>query len=146
MQFESMFDISYGFDENATVRLEQQNYAGEVSTILLAPEQLKPITRCLCGPVNFTEDAATRCEELKRRLRVLTDKLVDIVGAECFRRDLLDQGEDGCWYLARLDGLVDIASEFSDKPLTSDDDEDTTEPAQSLPAAIQDNHEHHSDK
>ena len=141
MQLESMFDISYGTDENGAVRLEQQDYAGEMAAIRLTPEQLKIITHRLCGPVNFTEDTVVRIKELERRLMVLTDKLVDIVGAECFRRGLLDQGDDGCWYLARLDGLVDLALEFSGKPLTPDDD--TTEPTQSPPVAIQNNHEHH---
>lgn len=95
--------------EDGTIRLEQIGYAGEAAVIDAHPEQLLFIARRLCG---LRPETADKIAELERRIAVLTDKLQSIVCNGAFRSDLIERCGDGFEYMAKLDGLLDLALEF----------------------------------
>lgn len=102
-------DLIIGRLPDGGIHLEQQSGCDEPSVIHLHPEQLLFITRQLCG---MKPETAGKVAELERRIAVLTDKLQSIVCNKAFRSDLIERVSDGFEYLARLDGLLDLALEF----------------------------------
>lgn len=94
--------------EDGGIRLEQSD-CGEDCVIYLHPEQLQFIARKLCG---MKPETATKAADLERRIAVLTDKLQNIVCNKAFRSDLVKGMGEGGEYLAKLDGLLDLALEF----------------------------------
>jgi len=91
------------------IHLEQQSGIDDPNVIHLHPEQLLFVARQLCG---MTSHTAEQVQELERRIAVLTDKLQNLVCSKAFRSDLIEQIGDGFEYLAKLDGLLDLALEF----------------------------------
>ena len=105
---EQFFDVAFSRTDDGAVRLEQIDYAGESSVILLHPAQLKYIAFQLCG---FREETAERVEDLQRRISILSDRLESLTTDKWFRETVLE-GDDGCEALIKLDGLTDLAIEF----------------------------------
>ncbi len=102
-------DLNYCQLDDGTIRLEQIGYAGEATIIDAHPEQLLFVARQLCG---MKTETAGKVTDLERRIAVLTDKLQNIVSDRVFRNDLIERIGDGFEYLAKLDGLLDLAMEF----------------------------------
>jgi hypothetical protein len=94
--------------EDGGIRLEQSD-CGEDCVIYLHPEQLLFIARQLCG---MKPETAAKAADLERRIAVLTDKLQNIVCNKAFRSDLIEGIGEGFEYLAKLDGMLDLALEF----------------------------------
>ena len=102
-------DLNFSRLTDGTIRLEQTGYAGEAAIIDAHPEQLLFIARSLCG---MKPETAGKVAELERRIAVLVDKLQNIVCNSTFRHDLIERCGDAFEYLAKLDGLLDLAMEF----------------------------------
>lgn len=105
---EKFYDTSFSSQPDGSVRLMQSD-CGEDCIIDLHPEQLLFIARRLCG---MKPETAGKVTELERRIAVLTDKLQNLVCNKAFRSDLIEGVGDGFEYLAKLDGLLDLAMEF----------------------------------
>ena len=122
------------------IHLEQQSGLEEPNVIHLHPEQLLFVARQLCG---MTSHTAEQVQELGRRIAVLTDKLQNIVCNKAFRSDLIEQIGDGFEYLAKLDGLLDLALEFDggrlepDHTQSPDDDDKPIYPPSAIAQAKQ---------
>ena len=101
-------DLTFNRQPDGSIRLKQTD-CGEDSIIDLHPEQLLFIARQLCG---MKPEKAEHVADLERRIAVLTDKLQNIVCNGAFRSDLIERCGDGFEYLAKLDGLLDLAMEF----------------------------------
>jgi hypothetical protein len=99
------------------IHLEQQSGLEEPNVIRLHREQLLFAARQLCG---MTSHTAEQVQELERRIAVLTDKLQNLVCNKAFRSDLIERLGDGFEYLAKLDGLLDLALEFDGGRLEPD--------------------------
>lgn len=95
--------------DDGGIHLEQQSGVDDPNVIHLHPEQFLFVARRLCG---MKPETAEKVAELERRIAVLTDKLQDIVCSSDFRNDLVRRVGDGFEYLAKLDGLLDLALEF----------------------------------
>lgn len=108
-------DLDYYQLDDGTIRLEQIGYAGEAAIIDLHHEQVLFVARSLCG---MKPETAHKVAELERRIAVLTDKLQHIVCNSAFRSDLIEGIGEGFEYLAKLDGLLDLAMEFDGGRLT----------------------------
>lgn len=104
-----MYEVSFEKLEDGTIRLDQQCGVDEPSVIDLHPEQLRFIARRMAG---FKPETAGKVEELERRIAVLTDKLQNVVCNKSFRSGLIEGIGEGFEYLAKLDGLLDLAMEF----------------------------------
>lgn len=91
------------------VHLEQQSGLNEPSVIHIHPEQLLFIAHQLYG---MKPETVSKVVDLERRIAVLTDKLQNIVCNKAFRSDLIESIGEGFEYLAKLDGLLDLAFEF----------------------------------
>lgn len=105
---EQFFDLSFSRQPDGNIRLIQSGY-GEEYIIEVHPAQLLFIARQMCG---MKPETADKVEELERRIAVLTDKLQNIVCNKAFRSDLVEGIGEGFEYLAKLDGLLDLALEF----------------------------------
>ena len=103
-----MHEISFEQIEDGLIRLEQQLGFDEANVVLLHPEQLKFITRRMCG---INAATANKLEDLERRLSILADELEFIVLEDDFRRQIVDC-MDGIELMTRLDALLDLAYEF----------------------------------
>ena len=114
---EKMHQVSFGLTDE-TIRLEQQSGLDEPDVIHLHPEQLKFITRRLTG---MKEASAVQVAELERRLSVLTAGLAEFVCDSSIRSEMLDNCPAEFDFIERLDGLLNLAWEFSDNPLSPDD-------------------------
>lgn len=106
---EKFFDLSFSKQPDGSVRLVQDDRIDEAAIIDLHPEQVLFVARRLCG---MKPETASKVAELERRLAVLTDKLQNLVCNKAFRSDLIEGIGDGFEYLAKLDGLLDLAMEF----------------------------------
>ena len=102
----AQFNLTHKRLTDGTLRLEQLGTAGEKDIIDMHPEQLHTIARQLAG-----NRGAGELGDLKRKIGVLSDKLEAIVCDKEFRVSLI-QDDDGFAYLAKLDGLLDLALEF----------------------------------
>lgn len=102
------YDLTFIQQADGSIRLTQSDQ-GEDYVIDAHREQILFVARQLCGMKPQTADTVA---ELERRLAVLTDKLQYIVCNNAFRSDLIERVSDGFEYLARLDGLLDLALEF----------------------------------
>lgn len=105
---EKFYDLSFSRQPDGSIRLLQSN-CGEDHIIDAHPEQIKFIAHQLCGTKLET---AAKVVDLERRIAVLTDKLQNILCNEAFRRNLIEGIGEGFEYLAKLDGLLDLALEL----------------------------------
>lgn len=107
---EKMHEVSFEFLEDGSISLEQQSGLDEPDVIYLHPEQLKFITRRMCG---MDDPSAARVEDLERKLAILAGDIDFIVKDKSIRRDIIDSG-CGCEFelLSRLDALWDLAIEY----------------------------------
>lgn len=126
---EKFYDTSFSSQADGSIRLIQSD-CGEDYIIDLHPEQLLFIARRLCG---MKPETAGKVAELERRLSVLTDKLQNIVCNGTFRTALIERLGDGSEYLAKLDGLLDLAIEFDGGRLEPDEN---TEPSPNPSATL----------
>lgn len=101
-------DLDFKRLEDGSIRLTQTD-CGEDSIIDANPEQFLFIARRLCG---MKEETAEKVADLERRIAVLTDRLQSIVCNGAFRSDLIERCGDGFEYLAKLDGVLDLALEY----------------------------------
>lgn len=106
---EKFFDLSFSKQPDGSVRLVQDDRIDEAAIIDAHPEQIVFIARRLCG---MKPETANKVAELERRIAVLTDKLQSLVCNGAFRSDLIEGIGEGFEYLAKLDGLLDLAMEF----------------------------------
>lgn len=106
---ERFHDLSFSKQPDGSVRLVQDDRMDEAAIIDLHPEQVLFVARRLCG---MKPETANRVAELERRIAVLTDKLQSLVCNKAFRSDLIEGIGEGFEYLAKLDGLLDLAMEF----------------------------------
>jgi len=95
--------------EDGCIHLEQQSGIDAPNVIHLHPEQILFVARSLCG---MKPETAGKVAELERRIAVLTDKLQSFICNSAFRSDLIEGIGEGFEYLAKLDGLLDLAMEF----------------------------------
>mgnify|MGYP001372822122 CR=1 FL=1 len=102
------YDIEYCKLDSGAIRLIQDAY-GSDSVIDLHPEQLLSISRQAYG---MTLETADKVSELERRIAVLTDKLQDFACDESMRREIIERCGYGLQYLAKLDGMLDLALEY----------------------------------
>lgn len=112
-------DLDFTQSADGTVLLTQTD-CGEEYSIAAHPEQIVFIARRLCG---MKPETAGKVAELERRIAVLTDKLQNLVCNKAFRSDLIECIGDGFEYLAKLDGLLDLAMEFDGGRLEPDSEE-----------------------
>lgn len=112
------FDLKTEQLEDATIRLRQSSGNDEQHVIDLHPEQLRHISRQAFG---MKLETSEKVSDLERRIAVLTDKLQRICCDSVFRSDLCDGLERGSEYLAKLDGLIDLALEFDGGRLEADE-------------------------
>ena len=105
---ETFYEVSFAELEDGTIRLEQPDGPHEPSSVLLHPEQLKLITRQLCG---LNLDNAASVSDLERKIAILADDIGAIAGNAFYRR-LLTDDPDGEPLLIKLDALHDLAAEF----------------------------------
>lgn len=110
------YDLTFIQQADGSIRLTQSDH-GDDYIIDLHPEQVLFIARQLCG---MTSHTAEQVQELERRIAVLTDKVQNIVCNKAFRGDLIERLGDGFEYLAKLDGLLDLALEFDGGRLEPD--------------------------
>jgi hypothetical protein len=105
-----MHEVSFEFLDDGSISLEQQSGLDDPSVIYLHPEQLKFITRRMCG---MDDPSAARVEDLERKLAILAGDIDFIVKNKSVRRDIIDSG-CGCEFelLSRLDALWDLAIEY----------------------------------
>lgn len=115
---EQMHEISFEQIEDGSIRLEQQSGHGEHDVILLHPEQLKFITRRMCGMNSAT---AAKVENLERKISILANGLEEFVCETSLRGEILERCECGLEILARLDGLLNLAWEFDGSRLDPKD-------------------------
>lgn len=101
-------DLTFTLMDDGTVKLTQTD-CGDDYIITAHPEQLRFITRRLCG---MNEATAATVENLERKLSVLTDRLERLISDDWFRKGIIDGCGDFAEMLARLDGLVDLAIEM----------------------------------
>jgi len=101
-------DLDFKALPDGSIRLTQSD-CGEDSFVDLHPEQILFIARRLCG---MKPETAEKVIDLERRIAVLTDKLQKIVCNGAFRSDVIEGIGEGFEYLAKLDGLLDLAMEF----------------------------------
>lgn len=133
------YDLTFILQADGSIRLTQSDH-GDDYIIDLHPEQVLFIARQLCG---MTSHTAEQVQELGRRIAVLTDKLQNIVCNKAFRSDLIEQIGDGFEYLAKLDGLLDLALEFDggrlepDHTQSPDDDDKPIYPPSAIAQAKQ---------
>lgn len=133
------YDLTFIQQADGSIRLTQSEH-GEDYIIDLHPEQVLFIARRLCG---MTSHAAEQAQELERRIAVLTDKLQSLVCNKAFRTDLIERLGDGFAYLAKLDGLLDLALEFDggrlepDHAQSLDDDDKPIYPPSAIEQAKQ---------
>lgn len=107
---DQMHEIKFGQLSDGTISLEQQIGVDEPNLIYLHPEQLKFITRRICGMDSAT---AAKVEDLERKLSILASDIDFIVKDKGIRRDIIGGGSGSEFeLLARLDGLWDLAMEF----------------------------------
>lgn len=108
MTMTKFHDLDFTQSSDGTVLLIQTD-CGEEYSIAAHPEQIKFIAHQLCGTKLET---AAKVVDLERRIAVLTDKLQNILCNEAFRRNLIEGIGEGFEYLAKLDGLLDLALEL----------------------------------
>jgi len=101
-------DLTYSLMDDGTVKLTQTD-CGEDYIVTAHPEQLRFITRRLCG---MPEATASQVQDLERKLSVLTDRLERLVTDKWFRDGIINDCGDGIEMIAKLDGLVDLAIEM----------------------------------
>ena len=102
-------DLDFKKLSDGSIRLTQDDRMDEASVIDMHPEQLLYMARQLSG---MKPDTASKIADLERRIAVMTDKLQNIVCNGAFRSDLIERIAEGFEYLAKLDGLLDLAMEF----------------------------------
>lgn len=129
---EKMHEVSFELLEDGSISLEQQYGVDDPNVIYLHPEQLKFITRRMCG----MDSATAACvEDLERKIAVLTDRLGKLVEASWFRSSIIDRCGDGVEIIARLDGVLDLAIEFDGgRLLPSDEAKEEAEPTPPKPS------------
>ena len=129
---QQFYDLNFEQLGDGTIRLEQKDYCGESAFIDAHPEQLKFITRRMCGMDSAT---AASVEDLERKIAVLADRLERLVDAKWFRNSIVDRCGDGVEIMARLDGLLDLAIEFDGgRLLSSDEGEEIAKPTPPTPS------------
>ena len=106
---EKMYEVGFEIIDDGTVKLDQQSGVEEPNVIWIHPEQLRFITRRLCG---LNEATASQVQDLERKLSVLTDRLERLVTAKWFRDGIINDCGDFAEMLSKLDGLVDLAIEM----------------------------------
>lgn len=103
------YDLEFEMMKDGVICLTQQWGVDEPNVIHLHQEQVLFIARRLCG---MKPETAGKVAELERRIAVLTDKLQNFVCNKAFRGDLIEGIGEGFEYLAKLDGLLDLALEM----------------------------------
>jgi hypothetical protein len=104
-----MFDLNVERLDGGTIRLQQNDYAGEAATIDLHPCQLRHIAE---RAGLLTPATPGNCSTLERRFRIVADQLAEFALNNGFRVDLMERCADGFYYLAKLDAVVTLADEF----------------------------------
>jgi len=117
-------DLQFNREPDGSIYLEQQCGIDDPVSIFAHPEQVLFIARSLCG---MKPETAGKVAELERRIAVLTDKLQNLVCNKAFRSDLIEGIGEGFEYLAKLDGLLDLAMEFDGGRLEPEYRESTAE-------------------
>jgi hypothetical protein len=115
---EKMYEVGFELLEDGSISLEQSNGYESPVVVWLHPEQMKFITRRMCGMDSAT---AASVEDLERKIAVLADRLERLVDAKWFRSSIVDSCGDGVEIMARLDGLLDLAIEFDGGRLLASD-------------------------
>lgn len=93
--------------EDGDVWLQQDIGGGEHQSVYLSPEQLLMIADKLRGITRPDPEA-----EESRKLRVISDRMSDIVTDEDFRKALLD-GQRYTDWLEKIDALDDLSWEYA---------------------------------
>lgn len=106
---ERFYDLEFEKQKDGDICLTQQWGVDDPNVVFAHPEQIMFIARRLCG---MKPETANKVAELERRIAVLTDKLQNLVCNKAFRSDLIEGIGEGFEYLAKLDGLLDLAMEF----------------------------------
>ncbi|MBI4999072.1 MAG: hypothetical protein HZC22_19655, partial [Rhodocyclales bacterium] len=95
MTAERMYDLSFEFLDDGTLRLEQSSGCGETVLVDLHPAQL----RLLCERANLTKPTALLLDRLEaghvRRLRTHLERIQRLVDDDTFFNDLFDRMPDG---------------------------------------------------
>lgn len=128
---QQFFDLKFEQAENGVIRLQQLDYAGGSATIVLHPAQIKHIAEvfglvkvCKTDPALQAENAT-----LRRRLRVIADRLCGFAGQEVYRFDVVNHCTSGVEMLAVLDSICDLAVEFcNDAEIQKNDEQDKAAP------------------
>lgn len=105
---EKMYGLSFSRQSDGAIRLSQGAGAKE-SSVMLAPSQLSYIARRVAG---LDESDSARVADLQRRLGVLASRLELLVNDDDYRNAVVEI-DIGAELIARLDGLLDLALEFS---------------------------------
>jgi len=103
------YDLDFERMADGAICLTQQCSVDEPNVVLAHPEQITFIARQLCG---MKPEKANQVADLERRIGVLTDKLQNLVCNSAFRSDLIERLGDGFEYIAKFDGILDLAMEF----------------------------------
>ena len=114
---EKLHEVGFEVLADGTISLEQQSGHEEPCTVWLHPEQLRFITRRVA---EMPEATAAQVEDLERRLSVLTVGLEEFVCDSSVRGEIINYCRAGAELIERLDGLLNLAWEFSGR-LTPDD-------------------------
>jgi hypothetical protein len=104
-------DLTIDRLEDGGIHLEQQSGVGDPNVIHLHPAQLRHVAE-MFGLVAPHYPASHRSSMVERRLRKLTDKIVDFADNTSMREDIVYRCGDGIEYLTLLDTIVDLALEF----------------------------------
>ena len=115
---EQMHEISFKHVNDGSIRLEQQSGVDEPNMIWLHPEQLKYITRRICGMDSAT---AASIKDLERKLSILSAGLERFVCDADIRAEILDQCGNGPELINRLHGILILAREYDGARLTPKD-------------------------
>lgn len=115
---EKLHEVSFEVLADGTISLEQQYGLEEPCAVWLHPEQLKFIARRVAG---MSEATAAQIADLERQLSVLTVGLEELACDSSARGEILNFCHVGSEFIERLDGLLNLAWEFSGGRLSPDD-------------------------
>lgn len=101
---------------DGTISISSREGIDDPVKIYLHPDQLAGICSRLLDSSTQSKE-----KELERRLAVLTDKIQNLVCHSKFRKDLIKYCGDGFEYIAKLDGILDLALEYDGGRLTPED-------------------------
>jgi hypothetical protein len=88
-----------------------QNQSGGYEAVCLHVSQLRILFEQI-GYIEPPNPATYRTSTVERRLRKLTDKIIDFADNTSMREDIVHRCGDGIEYLTLLDTIVELAVEF----------------------------------